>query len=187
MSRSDWRQFLATVSMGDLKMAFQYFAKKGGRKQASFRPSCLDPLWVNEQWIVHSRQKVEALAHHFATKLSAGGKMATKGSNPVRIAIRRMYRGGTWELQPPISPEEVHLAAQDLPTNRAPGPDEIPAEMFKKLPALREALPGLFTNAIEKIKFRQRRHGTIFYRSTSRERAHGSAVTNDQFPYSKHS
>ena len=31
MCRSDWKQFLQTVSTGDLKRVFQYFAKKDGR------------------------------------------------------------------------------------------------------------------------------------------------------------
>ena len=30
---------------------------------------------------------------------------------------------GHWRLKPPASKEEVRLAAKDLPSNKAPGPD----------------------------------------------------------------
>ena len=93
----------------------------------------MDPIWENGEWIVHPKDKVEALARHFAVKLSAEGKIVMKGFNPTRKAIRERFQGGKWSLVPPIDRAEVALAAKDLPTKRAPGPDEIPAEFFKKL------------------------------------------------------
>ena len=93
---------------------------------------------------MHPKDKVEAIAHHFATKLSAEGEIVSKGNNPVRKAIRERFGGGVWPLQPPISREEVSLAARDIPTKRAPGPDEIPADFYKRSPALWELLPGLY-------------------------------------------
>ena len=43
----------------------------------------------------------------------------------------------------------MRLAAKDLPRNRAVGPDEFPAEVYKYCAALHKALAGLFNGMIE--------------------------------------
>ena len=44
MRREDWKEFLSTASTNDLRGVFHYFAKKEGRSQPFFKPSCLDPI-----------------------------------------------------------------------------------------------------------------------------------------------
>ena len=80
--------------------------------------------------MVHPKEKAEAVAQYFATKLSADGIIATQRQNPTSEKIRVRFQGGRWRLSPAIDKAEVSLAARDLPTNRAPGPDEIPAEFY---------------------------------------------------------
>ena len=128
---------------------FQFFAKKDGRAQPFFRPSCLDPLDIDERLIIDPQLKAEALARYFATKLSANGTPGSASNTLVRRAIRERYKGGTGLLEPPVGRDEILLAAADLPVNRAPGPDQLPAEVFKHLPAFLDVLPGMYTHMIE--------------------------------------
>ena len=115
----------------------------------------MDPLQVNGEKIVHPEIKVEVLVQHFARKLTEGKTLLHGGNSMIRKQIRNRYRKGHWKLEPSISTEEVLLAAMDLPTNKATGPDRIPAEFFYHLPALLEILPGLYTRMVElnKIPF----------------------------------
>ena len=102
MCRSDWRDFFSSASVRDLRRIFQYFARKEGRAQTYFRPPRLDSLSVKGNWIVRPQQKAEALARHFAEKLSATGKaVQTRDGNKVRTTIRERYAGGTWRMEPP--------------------------------------------------------------------------------------
>ena len=93
--------------------------------------------------------KVEALAQHFARKLTEGDTLIHGGYSVVRNRVKVRYRAGHWRLDPPISVEEVQLAANDMPTNKATGPDKLPAEFYKRLPALGQVAPKLFTQMIE--------------------------------------
>ena len=52
-------------------------------------------------------------------------------------------------MEPPITRDEVRLAAPDLPMNKAPGRDRIPAEFYRHLPVLLHVLPGMRTHMIE--------------------------------------
>ena len=149
IARSEWRNFLSTVATGDLRRVLQYFAKKDGRKQPSFRPSCLDPLDIDGRVVAHPQRKAKELARFFAKKFSADGKPADSNNTMVRRAIRERYEGGIKTLVPPISKDEIQLAVIDLPMNRAPGPDQMPADFFKRLPALLETLPSMYTHMIE--------------------------------------
>ena len=45
--RENWRAFLASSRVNDLRQVFKFFAKTEGRTSIGYRPSCLDPL-INE-------------------------------------------------------------------------------------------------------------------------------------------
>ena len=48
-----------------------------------------------------------------------------------------------------ITEEEIKIIVKELPTNKATGRDKIPAEFYRKLPALAKALIPMYTNMIE--------------------------------------
>ena len=52
-------------------------------------------------------------------------------------------------MQSKISEEEVGLAAQGLPGKKAVGPDEFPAEFYKRCPALHALIASLFNGMLE--------------------------------------
>ena len=147
--RAEWREFLATVRMGDLRRIFQYFARKDGRTEPSYRPSCLDPLCVDGRIIVRAQEKAEALACHFATKLSTGGPITKQSENLVRRKIREGFRVGRWQLLPPITEQEIMLAAREMSKGKAAGPDGVPAEVYQHLSGLHGPLAELYTQMIE--------------------------------------
>ena len=52
-------------------------------------------------------------------------------------------------LRPPITKEEIGQAAQDLPGQKAVGPEEFPAEFYKYVPVLHETVACLFSGTLE--------------------------------------
>ena len=99
--------------------------------------------------MVHPAEKVGKLALHFARKLSADGAPTIGCNHRVRQQIRARYKEGRKKLEPPITAAEVLLAARDMPAKKAPGPDAIPAEMYKNVLGLGNLLAGMFTHMIE--------------------------------------
>ena len=65
------------------------------------------------------------------------------GAGLGRRASRNKYTGGMWPLEPGIRKDEGVLAEKDVPMARVPGPDKMPAELFRQLPALLGNLPGM--------------------------------------------
>ena len=100
--------------------------------------------------IFDSREKVELLADHFQDKLTECrlGKRAT--AQQVRGEVGGEATKGVLQLDPPITTEEVGLAAKDLPGKKAVGPDEIPAEIYKHCPEIHGMLAELFTGMLER-------------------------------------
>ena len=95
------------------------------------------------------KEKAELLADHFEDKLTARRDGKKAPIKTVAAELQGKFKVGHMQLQPKITREEVHLAAQDLPKKEAVGPDEFPAEFYKQCPALHEILAHLFNGTIE--------------------------------------
>ena len=53
------------------------------------------------------------------------------------------------ELEEPITREEVRLAIDDIPINKAAGPDQITNEIYKGCPGCYEKVAELFNSMVE--------------------------------------
>ena len=113
---------LMGTNANDPRKVLKYFARKDGRVQTHYRPSCLELPKVNDNLIVETQGRAEALALRFANKLSAGGIVTDAKDNKVRAEIRAMQKGGRWNLSSPITAEEVYLAGQCMPNRTGSGP-----------------------------------------------------------------
>ena len=100
--------------------------------------------------IFGSTEKVELLADHFQDKLTECRKGVKVTAQQVRGEVNKGMAKGVLQLDPPITPGEVGLAARDLPGKKAVGPDEFPAEFYKQCPETHEILAGLFNGMLEK-------------------------------------
>ena len=82
MCRSAWQEFLTSASTGDLRRIFHYFAKKDGRAQPFYKPSCLDPLLVDGQLVVQPQKKQkpwhDTLQPNCRRRVKQQGKARTK-------------------------------------------------------------------------------------------------------------
>ena len=124
----------------------QFFVRADGRKSRRYRPAPLGPPWneETEQWRLKPKDKVNLLEGLFAKKMAqvtAGGEL---DEQKAREQMSSRFRKGGMELRPPISVEEVELAAADLPTNKAPAPGQIPNEIYQGCPGCHRGIAQLF-------------------------------------------
>lgn len=148
-SRVTVREFLSSAQVGDLRTVYQNFARSEGRTSKGFRPSKLDPLWLREKWRENPKEKPEILGIFSEDKLTARNDDRLQTSGGVWWAIAGMSRTGYMHLSPPISREEVGLAAESLPAKRAVGPDVFPAEFYKKCEDPNSVPATLFTRMMK--------------------------------------
>ena len=67
VNRENWEHFLTTTQVQDLRQIFQYLARADGRKQQSYRPTCVYPLWgeIDNRWGCNPREKARLLGKVF--------------------------------------------------------------------------------------------------------------------------
>ena len=151
IARDGWKSYLETVKTSGTAPMFSYLAKVEGRKGKLSRYQCDAPLvsTVTGEMQFDAKAKVETLAEHFATKFSAqsqqgkvksDGPGATKGAVGSKVAVRVH---GTFQL---IRQVEVRRAIHSMSSNRAPGPDDVQAELFKNTPCLLEPVRRLLNS-----------------------------------------
>ena len=149
ISSDRWRAFLRGVDKRDTRAFFAYLARKEGRKTWGSAPAHLSPLVDAEgRTVVSHRGKVRPMNGTFRTKLAAPAVInpASVQDNP-NLRPLSPFREPIREGFAEVRPVEVRKAIQQLASNRAPGPDGLPSEIYKNLPSLAPYLTALI-NAI---------------------------------------
>ena len=60
-----------------------------------------------------------------------------------------MFPGKRWEMTPPVTQEEVYLAARDKSKGKATAPEKMPVEVYRHLTGLHGATACIFTRMVE--------------------------------------
>ena len=71
--------------------------------------------------IFDARGKVELLADHFQDKLTERRRGAKITAQQVRSEVSKEAEKGVLQLEPPITPEEVGLAAKEIAWKKSSG------------------------------------------------------------------
>ena len=159
VSRDNWRSFLASSKVHDLRSVFHYFAKIEGRGSTGGKPSCLDPLIENGETAFHPQEKAEMLGRFFESKMAAIQHGVRVPVEELRQEVSRLTPGGKLKLTPAIQEREIRLAVKDIPRNRAAGPALFPAEMYIRCPSMHKGIAALFTSIVENNRIpRKLRH-----------------------------
>ena len=94
-------------------------------------------------------EKAELLASHFEEKLTECREGRKVSANAIKNQIDKDMEKGFHHLDPPITQEEVGMAARDLPGGKATRPDELPAERYKHCATLHGVIATLFNGMLE--------------------------------------
>ena len=87
--RENWRKFLESSRVNDLKQVYQYFSRTEGRTAASYRPTCLDPLWDGNKLCLQPQEKAELLGEHFSQKMRTQKAERPEGIKVLRKEMRQ--------------------------------------------------------------------------------------------------
>ena len=141
------------MNLSDALSIFAILARAEGRKQAGFVPADFAPL-INEdgEYILSMSDEIKILTEAVRGRLSALETLweGTRLSEAVRLPFGPSERPlgpfrerieGSFQA---FSRMEVTKAIWGLSQGKAPGPDGIPAEIFKRLPTLVPVLRVLF-------------------------------------------
>ena len=138
ISVDNWRAHLETVTLSDTRALFAFLAKSERRKTSGFVPAGSAPLLDGRGNLVisHSdkvRLFTAAVNDRFTSPVEVAetGRMTHPSSSP--LGPCRIPMTGTFQ---PVTRMEVQKAVDSLTKGKAPGPDEIPAEVYKRLPSL---------------------------------------------------
>ena len=150
ISRDNWREFLGTSKIYDLRKVSQYFARMEGIGSMGGKSSRLDPMRGNGKTLFHPKEKAEALGRFSEEKKAAVRRGQKIPVSEIREAIGKLTPKGRIKVVPGINAREIKLAAKDIPRNRAARPDLLPAEMYIKCPAMHRGLAALFNEMLER-------------------------------------
>ena len=120
------RSFLSSAKVSDIKEVYLYLTRAEGRRLADYKPSCLDPLQAGEDRLLFRlKEKSDLLGRFLLNKLMQRGDQGRKTPlGTIKELTWKSIRGGFCQLRPRISIEGVRFATKDLPSNKAPGPDQ---------------------------------------------------------------
>ena len=162
--KDGWIAFLEKVNPANSSRLFKVLRKMDGREARVFVYPCAAPLQHEGVLYTNTRAKCELLADHFSRKFNAPATeemghgsverplptrmcetTGTQAALAKRQGTKRTRTEGAGRYPPgrrPIKPfepfrvTEVFRAVDDLASSKAPGPDAIPAEVYKNLPAV---------------------------------------------------
>ena len=156
MCSDDWSAYLKKVSLNDTRSIFAFLARAEGRKQSGFAPEDSGPL-INErgEYVLSQKEEAGLLTGAVKDRLSAVAtlwedtKLSRIMSPPFRPEERPLgpFREQMIGSFKEVTRLEVTKAVGGLTSGKAPGPDGIPAEIFKQIAALLPVLQVL-VNAI---------------------------------------
>ena len=134
--------------MHDLRTVFRFFAKEGDPQAASYKPSCLEPLRGGNQLCLDPKADVELFGRFFAGEMARGenGQALLSGITKKRKLTRSARE--SIALEDPISGREALLAVRDPPEHTAPGPDQVPNEIYAGFPSIYGKTAELFTEML---------------------------------------
>ena len=138
LSSDGWRKFLTNFDKRDTRSFFAYLAKSEGRKTWGFVPADASPLLDEHQNEVASHSgKLNLITATFRRKFAAPTRVNPQSNStdpngrPLPPFTERMK-----DSFAPIQPVEMQKAIQQLSSNKAPGPDGVPTDIYTNLPSL---------------------------------------------------
>ena len=135
IARDNWRNFLGSAKIADLKEIYLYLARAEGRKPTGYKPSCLDPLQDEEgNLLFHPKAKADRLGRFFEEKLTQkddkGNKIPLK---EIQEQTKKRPKEGVLEAS------ETHHSGRSEPGDKRPpkeqsaGPGSIPGRNIQEL------------------------------------------------------
>ena len=122
----------------------RFWIKLGGERNNA-------PLRVGDRLVVNRGEKVEIIAKYFAEKLAAPGNAAERewARRPRECPLPpfREQLPGTFRE---VTMLEVARGVLELALRRAPGPDGMPAALFRQMPALVSAIAPFYYIVLKK-------------------------------------
>ena len=150
VTRENWRRFLETSKIYDLRGVYQFFARMGGRGIMGSQPSCLDPLQDGDQLVFKPEDKAKLPGAFFKAKMAATEEGNTAPLPEIQARTGWLTQRGVLKLENKISVQEIRLATEDIPKNKAVGPDMFQAEVYVWCPAMHRSIAALYTCTIER-------------------------------------
>ena len=150
ISMDGWRGFLGKVGRSNARVLYKYLSRATDESRWEVAADEIAPIETDGRCISGGWEKCEAIAAHFAAKLSTGSRRAItreEMKNEADAQPLSPFRGRVLEELEPVERIEVDKAVDSMALGKAPGPNGVPAEMYARLPAMRET-PVLFFNAV---------------------------------------
>ena len=174
--REDWRGYLAAVQPSNITAIYKYVRKRDGREPCTFVHQCAAPLLSKDDFITSPKGKYALLAEYFQEKLTEPRQIASceirdtrvpRGKKKCAKPRERAFRGNTSTQDNPPAEEgaerrssqnnkafkpfrevEITKAVAELSGNKAAGPDNLPTDLFKHLPAITPLLTDLISTMV---------------------------------------
>ena len=170
--REEWRGYLARVKPCNTTGIYKYIRKKDGRESGTFAHQCSAPIIEEGKVYTNPKEKCEKIAEYFATKFTQPRE--DEPNEPKKLipqqdedqykvyasngkqngAQRSQGKGGNAQKNErtkqfvPFREVEITKAVGDSATGKAPGPDGLPGDLFKLLPAVIPVVTRLAKTAV---------------------------------------
>ena len=173
--REDWRSYLAKTKPNNITGIYKYIRKRDGREPRTYTHQCSAPLQENGRTYTDPKEKCELLATFFHQKLTDPNipqALLNRASGNIRGKVKKknLQRDKTlasleYRTPPttttniaseiledfaPFREIETKKAVAELAGNKATGPDGIPGDLYKRLPAIIPLLTNLITAIVQK-------------------------------------
>ena len=141
-----WHDFLKTVSRSNTKAMYAYLAKAEGRKQWAHIAVKNAPLVYYDKVLQTDREKAEKLAQIFSIRMAARTADDTEeeGDALTWCAPLTSFNERIDQSHEPVGSIEIQKALKGLKPGKAPGPDNLPSAVYRRIPSLATHLERIF-------------------------------------------
>ena len=157
INASNWKSYLASINRADTRGIFAYLARSEGRKQKGLTKQDLYPMnHPDGRKITDPLEKVNLITEAFKCRFTAPPTtpLPTESSPPSDALQHQCPRPlGPYRRQmsgqlAPVRQVELLRAIREQSLNKAPGCDNITAELYRRLPSTYPYLIMLFNHML---------------------------------------
>ena len=166
-----WKHFLGKTKPADTTKIYKMIQKQDGRRPRAFVFPCAAPLRRDDRVYISTREKCEVLADYYQNRFGTapglrrgtqlvtprgwerrqdGGRLdlPVDGAGSGSLGVVNIVREIPLRDFEPFSRLEILKAVRSLATAKSPGPDKVPAEVYRELPSMIPAITALITTMV---------------------------------------